>query len=255
MAKEKTAKQPKPVKRKPSKGRMPTKRSINLMIVNEHKIDLMKAIPAILAIVVLAALFSKFLVIDRMNEVNTITGRVDAMKANLDKARASLESYGDIETTYAHYTQEDMTPDETSMVGRSQVLALVRSLLSEGNATFGSADFREKFDESYAVALEFGAEDFDAWKTLEDIREFVSSRREDTTVYTWSVSGNTLTVDITGKTLEKLNKVARRLETSPIVDSVTISTANKQANGLNGQNVSAKLIIYLIQPSEEASQS
>ena len=258
MAKEKVAKQPKPVKRKPPKakrGRMPVKRSINLMIVNENKINFLVAIPAIVLILLAAAAFGKFLVYDRLTEVSRATNQVKTMQTNLEKARATLESFGDMETTYAHYTQEDMSAAETSLVDRSQVLALVRTLLSEGNATFGPSDFRERFDESYAVSRAFGDEEFDAWDTLEKLREFVGSRRDDTTVYTWSVSGNTLTVDITGGTLEKLNKVARRLETSPIVDSVTISTANKQGNSLYDQNVAARLIIYLMQAREEATQS
>ena len=102
---------------------------------------------------------------------------------------------------------------------------------------------------------DIGAEDFEPWALREKLREFVSSRRDDTSVYNWSVSGNTLTVQITGGSLQKLNKVARRLETSPIVDSVTISTANKQNNAQNAQNVSGQLIIYLMQPAEEASAS
>ena len=69
MAKEKVAKQPKPVKQKPPKakrGRMPTKRSINLMIVNENKINFLVAIPAI----VLMQTFAYHVAVARGNDVD-----------------------------------------------------------------------------------------------------------------------------------------------------------------------------------------
>lgn len=258
MAKEKKAKQPKPVDKKQPKGmrgKLPTKRSINLVVVNENKINPLYAILGILVILALATAFGKFLVYDRIAAVSRASARASTMGDNLDKAHETLEAFGDVETTYAHYTQEGMTADEKALVDRNRVLALVRSLLSEGNATFGSADFREKLDDACAAAREFGTEAFDPWEMRETLRAIGSSQRNETTVYTWSVTGNTLTVDITGATLEKLNKVARRLEASPIVDSVTISTANKRQNALNDQNVAARLIVYLVQPTKEASNS
>ena len=43
-------------------GRMPVKRKINLTLINENRIDPLKAIPAILLILLLALVFGKFLV-------------------------------------------------------------------------------------------------------------------------------------------------------------------------------------------------
>jgi hypothetical protein len=58
-----------PARGKRRRGRMPTKTEINLAVVGEKHINGLIALPAILLIVVAAALFSKFLVIDRMLEV------------------------------------------------------------------------------------------------------------------------------------------------------------------------------------------
>ena len=57
-------------------GRMPTKRSINLVVVDENKINPIKAVLGILLILVLAAAFGKFLVYDRLAEVNHAQARV-----------------------------------------------------------------------------------------------------------------------------------------------------------------------------------
>ena len=57
------------------RGRIPVKRTINLVPVNEDKISLKLAIPGILLILVLAGLFSKFLVIDRLTAMSKAAAR------------------------------------------------------------------------------------------------------------------------------------------------------------------------------------
>ena len=91
------------------RGRMPTKRSINLMVVDESKIKPLPAIGAILAILVLAAVFSKFLVIDRLNSINAAQAKITRLQSQLDKAMDALENIGDMDKTYAHYTLDGMT--------------------------------------------------------------------------------------------------------------------------------------------------
>jgi len=64
-----------------------------------------------------------------------------------------------------------------------------------------------------------------------------------------------LQVELTGKTLENLNKLARKVEESPIVDTCSLTTANKdsKARALTSleSGVRGKFMIYLMQPVEE----
>ena len=196
------------------RGRIPVKRTINLVPVNEDKISLKLAIPGILLILVLAGLFSKFLVIDRLTAMSKAAARTARLQSELDDALAQVTSFGDVENTYAHYTLDGMTKEELSLVDRPSVVELVSSIIPAGK-----------------------------------------------TEKTWSLSGNILTIEITAKTLEDLNQLAREIEEDPIVDSCSITTANKnQDTVINKSNnrktvvdtdVWARFIVYLRQPEED----
>lgn len=255
--KNKTAKPrpPKPPKQgKGMRGKMPVKRSINLTLDDENKINPVQAVLGIVAILLLTAVFSKFLVYDRIASVSAASNRAAQARKNLETIQEELKNFGDVEDTYAHYTQDGMTAAELSLVDRTRVLSLVRTLLSEGNATFGPADFRERLSASSGAWAGLDDEDFDPAALRETLIALASSNRDETTVRNWSVSGNVLTVEIAGGSLEKLNLVARRLETNDIVDSCVISTANKQGQS-TGRDVIAKLIVYLVQPPKGGSAS
>ena len=111
------------------KGKLPTKRSINLVLVDENKINPLTAILGILLIIVLAGVFSKFLVIDRLDAMSRAQSRVTQLQGDLDSAMDALDNIGDIGETYAHYTLEGMTAAELNQVDRVLVLALVDSIL------------------------------------------------------------------------------------------------------------------------------
>ena len=59
------------------------------------------------------------------------------------------------------------------------------------------------------------------------------------------------TVEVTGNTLRTLNNLARQLERSPIVDSCSITTANKEGRLETLDYVKGKYLVYLRQPPEE----
>lgn len=174
---------------------MPVKRSINLILVDENKISLTKAVPAIILIVALAFAFSKYMVADRLIEMSRASGQASSLKTTLDQATQSLQDYEGIEDTYAHMTYAGMTQEELDRVDRVRILELVSTILPQGEYT-----------------------------------------------RSWSVAGNVLTVEITGRSLEYLNELARRIEESPIVDSCAITTAvknEKEQNTLNTNNSTA----------------
>lgn len=178
---------------------MPVKRSINLVLIDEKKIKPMKALPAVLLVIVLAAAFSKFMVMDRLMAMSNASGKVTSIQSSLTQATEALKQYEGVEDTYAHMTYKDMTAEELGRVDRVKVLEMVSEYLSDSSAR------------------------------------------------TWSLSGNILVVDVSGKTLENLNQLARRIEQSPIVDTCVITTAQKEMSkssslGLSsGQSLSQAL--------------
>ena len=215
IGKSKPAKE-KPVKNKPVKakagkkglrGKIPTKQSINLVIVDESKINPLKAIPLVIVVVALAALFSKFMVFDRLAAMNQATGRVSTLQTNLQEANSLISTFGELQEEYAHYTYSGMTEEELGRVDRVEVLKLAESVFAAG-----------------------------------DIAK------------SWRLSGNILTAEVGGESLEELNQLAQKMEESPIVDRVAITNASKAEEVRDGNTaggVRASFIVYLQQPVEE----
>ena len=234
------------------KGRMPTKRTINLVLVDENKINPLMAILGILLIVVLAGAFSKFLVIDRMNAVSRAQARVTQLQRDLDSAMDALDNIGDIGETYAHYTLEGMTAAELNLVDRTLVLALVDSILpvvepgptEEEIAAILQSMFRP------APATDNDALDTARQRARLDLLEQLVPVPE-YTVSRWSLTDNLLTVEVNGQTLERLNELRRQIERSPIVDNCAIVTANRDVRKENQEGVWARFIVYLRRPEGE----
>lgn len=107
------------------RGQLPAKRSINLAKVGEKKTNMGLAIPGVILIVILAALLSKFLVIDRMAEVSAAESRVSQLQSRLDAGYRELADYDDISDLYAHYTFSGMTEEELQRTDRAEILALL----------------------------------------------------------------------------------------------------------------------------------
>lgn len=247
------AKKIKPAKGKGvSKGKLPTKRSINLVLVDENKINPLTAILGILLIVLLAGVFSKFLVIDRLDAMAQAQGRVTQLQNDLDSAMDALDNIGDIGETYAHYTLEGMTAAELNQVDRVLVLALVDSILpvvEEGPSEEEIAGIlKSMFRDAPATdndALDTARQRarLDLLEQLVPVPEYIVNR--------WSLTDNLLTLEVNGQTLERLNELRRQIEKSPIVDSCAIMTANKDARRNAQEGVWARFIVYLQRPDGE----
>lgn len=234
------------------KGKLPTKRSINLVLVDENKINPLTAILGILLIVVLAGVFSKFLVIDRLDAMAQAQGRVTRLQGDLDSAMDALDNIGDIGETYAHYTLEGMTATELNQVDRVLVLALVDSILpvvEEGPSEEEIAGIlKSMFRDAPATgndALDTARQRarLDLLEQLVPVPEYIVNR--------WSLTDNLLTLEVNGQTLERLNELRRQIEKSPIVDSCAIMTANKDARRNAQEGVWARFIVYLQRPDGE----
>lgn len=234
------------------KGRMPTKRTINLVLVDENKINPLMAILGILLIVVLAGAFSKFLIIDRISAVSRAQSRVTQLQRDLDSTMDALDNIGDIGETYAHYTLEGMTAAELNLVDRTLVLALVDSILpvvdpgpsEEEIAAILKSMFRDApITDNDGLVDARQRERLDMLEQLVPVPEYIINR--------WSLTDNLLTVEVNGQTLERLNELRQQIERSPIVDSCAIVTANKDARKAIQDGVWARFIVYLQKPDGE----
>ena len=242
---------------KKMRGRMPTKRSINLVVIDKNKINPLKAIPLVLLIVVLAAIFSKYMVIDRLAAVSAAEAKASRLQSDLDATNAMLDGFGEIEDTYAHYTMDGMTGAELGRVDRTQILQLVVDTLpvveprhTEEHVNRFLAGLFRPAPTTRNSALDAARQ---AWR-LSLKSQLIPT--PEYTVNSWSVRENTLTLQVGGQTLERLNRLARKIEENPIVNRCTISTANMAQGRRSSENVQANIIVYLqIAPKEEPTQA
>lgn len=249
------AKKIKPVKANQKKGalrgKMPTKRSINLVLINKNKINPLMALLGIILILALAAVFSKYMVIDRLNAMSKAQGRVQRVQSELDSVMDKLDNIGDISETYAHYTLEGMTSAELGLVDRLAVLALVDSILPEIDEGPDEED-REKI-----IANLFRPSPVTGNEALDKKREAARNKILDQlipipeyVVNKWSLTDNLLTLEVNGISLERLNLLGQQIESSPIVNTCVIVTANKDEKRVVQEDTWARYIIYLQKPPE-----
>lgn len=111
------------------RGRLPAKKSINMAVVGQKKTRISTAILAVILILIAAAAIGKFLVMDRLNEVEREEQKVRDLRNELSLANAKLDSFGELKETYAHYTFADMTGEEMRRVERSDVVELIESVV------------------------------------------------------------------------------------------------------------------------------
>ena len=114
------------------RGKLPTKRSINLALTDEKPVNLKIGIPALILILLAAFAFGKFAVADRLVAVSRAEGQVSALQSELNMAYDKLNSFGELTELYAHYTYSGMTQDEVSRADRGSAIALIRRLGSRG---------------------------------------------------------------------------------------------------------------------------
>ena len=203
----------KPGKKKIIRGKMPQKRSINLAPVGVERIDPKLALAGSLIVLLLAAMFSKFLVADRLAAMNRESAQVAALRTQLSQEYDKVASFGSIADEYAHYTYSGMTEEELSLVDRADVIRM--------------------------------------------IKEGTENNRE---VESWSLRGNVVTLTVSGRDLQEINQLARRLEQFDLVNTCTVTAASKeeiQAQGSSGPEdgssvVRANIIVFL--QSEETDK-
>ncbi len=188
------------------RGKLPTKRSINLAMSDEKPVNLKIGIPAMILILVAAFAFGKFAVADRLVAVSRAEGQVSALQSELNMAYDKLNSFGELTEIYAHYTYSGMTQEEVSRADRTSAIALVRRLiLPRGD------------------------------------------------VSNWTLSGNTLTVNMTVQDLNTVNRTVQDIESDEHVNFCTVNTAATTDKNRGTEAVNARITIYL-NPAEEVTR-
>lgn len=119
----------------PNRGKLPTKRTINLATAGVEKMNYTAATAGIILIVIAAVLFSKFAVADRLIAMGRAEGRVIQLQNELNSDYAKISSFGDIEQEYAHYTYSGMTEEELSLVPRTAVIEMIDKEISSTDET------------------------------------------------------------------------------------------------------------------------
>lgn len=107
----------------------PTKDTINFAAVGTNKIRWQVVIPLALAILIAGALFTKFLVADRISSIYEVHQELESVRQELDAANAEIDSYGELNSIYAHYTYSGNTAEELARVDRVSVMSLMERIV------------------------------------------------------------------------------------------------------------------------------
>lgn len=102
---------------------------INLAMAGVEKKHYALAFPALVAIAIGAGAIAKFAVADRLIEVSRQQSQVTALQQQVDAANAYIESLGDLQDTYAHYTYQGFTTDEIGYMNRPDVMKLLQDVI------------------------------------------------------------------------------------------------------------------------------
>ena len=161
-----------------SRGKLPVKRTINLAGIGEKPIKASIAIPAIILIILAAAVLSKFFVYDRLRAVSAAEKEANAVRIELNDTYARMNDFGELSERYAHFTYSDMTEDELNRADRVAVVTM--------------------------------------------IEEVIQPRAE---LNSWSLTGNQVSLAITGRDLEEVTRLVNLIEEQEWVSYCTVSNA------------------------------
>ena len=242
------------------RGRMPSKTSINLVLVDEKKINLGIAIPAILLIILLAGAFSKFMVYDRLMEISQAEGEVVRLRNQYDTLMSAAEEMTGVEDTYAHYTVAGMTADELSMVDRVKVLELVESVLPSSkyakNWNVSGNILTIEVTESTLSQQNDLAAKIEKSPIVDSCIIMTANKNESQVTSAGTGSSSSSTGSTTKRSSDELikNSETQYLSNRNSSGTTTSSTGSKSSSANSGKEVWARFLVYLKQPDEAADE-
>lgn len=111
----------------------PSKITMNLAMKEESQFKPTKLIPLLLALVVLAGLFSKFAVADRLAKADRAQAELSALQQRKAELEAATADFEELSQVHARYSTGWMTEDEQAAVTRVDMLRLVEDELMPGS--------------------------------------------------------------------------------------------------------------------------
>ncbi len=111
------------------RGRVPTKPDINFAAVGVKRLQWWVIALSVLVAVLLVAAFVKFLVFDKLAAVTAAQAEASDVQNQLQECYRRIDSYGELNDVYAHYTYSGMTEEELGRVDRVAVMDLLRRVV------------------------------------------------------------------------------------------------------------------------------
>lgn len=111
------------------RGKLPVKKTINMAAVGQKKTRASTAVLAVILILLVAVAVAKLAVMDRLDAVNAAEKRVRDLRAQLSAANAKIDSFGELQEKYAHYTLSGLNSEELNRVERSDVVDLIERVV------------------------------------------------------------------------------------------------------------------------------
>ena len=103
---------------------VPSKKTMNF-VHHQSSIDLKKVLPVVLVILIVAAVFVKFGVLDPLDKKTAALNELSVKQEQLAAVNAKLTGYDELAKEYGRYSYGWMNETEVNLVSRMDVLALI----------------------------------------------------------------------------------------------------------------------------------
>ena len=178
---------------------------MNLAMKEKSQFAPGKLIPLLLVLAVLAGLFGKFAVADRLAKVDRAQAELSALQQQKSSLEAATADFEELSEKYARYSTGWMTEDEQAAVTRAEMLSLIEIELMPGSR-----------------------------------------------VQRMSASGNILSVELSGVTLEDTSRFVQSLYQRPDVTNVAVYTASTKDEP--GTQATVSMVITMTRISKGGNQ-
>ncbi|NLJ69874.1 MAG: hypothetical protein GX328_00220 [Clostridiaceae bacterium] len=178
----------KPKKYKHSK--LPSKKTMNLYQVEITDNSWQRVIPYAILIIVIAVVFVKFGVVERIFQLNQLSKQVSEDQLMLDELNKAIEGYDELKTEYMRYTDDYMQGEEGTLVDRMSIIGLIADNVSN----IGEVKSYSIVDNT--VSLEVIV------NTLDDVR--VIGKQLETVDWVGNITVNTATKNTSSLDLDKV---------------------------------------------------
>ena len=116
------------------KAAMPSKKTLNLAMKEKNPLDPRKSVPLIILVILLACVFCKFAVVDRLLKVSELNNRAAILEAEVNTYSEACKDYDDVLAEYSKYSVSWMDEELTSSADRTDMLDLaVQYLMPESD--------------------------------------------------------------------------------------------------------------------------